>query len=103
MYRKAALAATALGIGSLAAGPALTAHPSQAAKNRIVITAHERQAYKINRYVLFGLRWNRDVYTIRSGGTIVFRNTDPEEPHTLSVLAPKQLPHTTKQINNCGA
>src|SRR4051794_41536248 len=55
-----------------------------------------------NRYFQDGLRWNKDVYTIKSGGTItVVNNAAAEGPHTFTVVKEKDLPKTLKQMNNC--
>ena len=50
------------------------------------------------------LRFNKDVYTVKSGGTVKFKLTaDQEGPHTLSIVRAKDLPKTAKQVNNCSA
>ena len=55
-----------------------------------------------NRYVQDGMRFDKDVYNVKSGGTVVFRMTQAQEgPHTLTVVAPKDLPKTPQQAFNC--
>lgn len=60
--------------------------------------------FKINRYARDGTRFNRDVYTVRAGGSVRLTNTQTDEgPHTLTVLRRKDLPRTDAQINKCGS
>ena len=43
---------------------------------------------KVNRYVQDGLRWDKDVYTVKSGGTLHIVNDAADEgPHTFTVVA----------------
>jgi hypothetical protein len=85
----------AIGVSSvaLAAGSA----PSK-------VTVTETQTLKVvpNRYIQDGLRWKKDVYTIKSGGTLKVVNTAASEgPHTFTVVKQSDLPKTAAQINNC--
>lgn len=62
------------------------------------------QTFKMipNRYVQDGLRWNKDVYTIKSGGTLTVVNTAAGEgPHTFTVVKKSDLPRTAKAAFNC--
>ena len=57
---------------------------------------------KVNRYVQDGLRWNKDVYTVQSGGTIHVVNTAADEgPHTFTIVKKKDAPRTGAQAANC--
>lgn len=57
---------------------------------------------KINRYIQDGLRWDKDVYKVKSGGTIhVLNDAADEGPHTLTVVAQKDEPQTGLQVVNC--
>jgi uncharacterized cupredoxin-like copper-binding protein len=57
---------------------------------------------KINRYIQDALRWDKDVYTVKSGSTIRIVNDAAEEgPHTFTVLAPQDEPKSPLQIVNC--
>lgn len=57
---------------------------------------------KINRYIQDGLRWDRDVYTVRSGGTLHIVNRAADEgPHTFTVVLPKNEPRTGLQVVRC--
>jgi hypothetical protein len=67
-------------------------------------TIKESQSFKMvpNRYVKDGLRWNRDVYRVKSGGTLhLLNNVITEGPHTFSVVARRDLPRNAAQMNNC--
>ena len=57
---------------------------------------------KINRYIKDTVRWNKDVYTVKSGATIrIVNNAASEGPHTFTVVTKKQLPRTTVALENC--
>ena len=57
---------------------------------------------KINRYIQSGLRWNRDIYPVRSGGTLhIVNRAAGEGPHTFTVVRPKDEPHTGLQVVRC--
>jgi len=87
-----------LGIAATATGAALAA----GAPSKVTIRSESSTKVKINRYIQDGLRWNADVYTIKSGGTLKVVNGDGTEgPHTFTVVAKKDLPKTTAQIGNC--
>jgi len=101
MHRKAALTVAALGLATVGVAPALAAH-SSAAPAKVTISTPSSESYKINRYTQFGLRWNKDTYTVKSGGTLSFKNLQSDDPHTFSVLKASQLPRTTKALNACG-
>jgi len=91
----AALALTVGGAGAAAAakkGPP----PTHATVNAVA-----KVQFKINRYVKDGLRWQKDVYQVRSGGTIHIVNKAEEGPHTFSIVKKSDRPRTTKQINQC--
>jgi hypothetical protein len=86
--------AVALGGG---VGVAMAAAPSSA-------TIKESQTIKVkpNRYVQDGLRWNKDVYTVRRGGILHLKfNVQTEGPHTFTVVRKRDLPTTPKAVLNC--
>jgi len=57
---------------------------------------------KVNRYIQDGLRWDRDVYKVPSGGTIHVVNTAADEgPHTFTIVKKKDAPRTVAQAFNC--
>jgi hypothetical protein len=79
------------------AGVANAAGPS-----RLTIKAISTSKVKINRYVQDGLRWDKDAYLIRSGGTLtVLNNAADEGPHTFTVAKASDLPRTPPQIFQC--
>jgi uncharacterized cupredoxin-like copper-binding protein len=56
----------------------------------------------INRYIQDELRWNKDVYTVPSGGTLhIVNNAADEGPHTFTVVLKKDEPRTGLQVVNC--
>jgi hypothetical protein len=89
--------AAAGAVGTVSAMGASTAAPSN-------VVVKEKYALKMvaNRYIQDGMRFDQDVYTVASGGTLQFRMTAPQEgPHTLTVVAPKDLPRTANAAFNC--
>ncbi len=55
-----------------------------------------------NRYIQDGLRWDKDVYTVASGGTIrVVNLAAGEGPHTFTVVRKGDRPHNGAQAVNC--
>ena len=69
---------------------------------RATIKVSQHIKVKPNRYIQDGLRWNKDVYRVRSGGTLHVVNTAASEgPHTFTVVKRKDLPRTAKQVLNC--
>ncbi len=87
---------------ALAAVGATTA--SAAPRARATIKSVSSFRFKINRYIQDGLRWNRDVYTVRSGGTVrVVNGEGGSGPHTLTVLGRRDLPRTIRTLFNCRA
>jgi uncharacterized cupredoxin-like copper-binding protein len=57
---------------------------------------------KINRYIKDTVRWNKNVYTVKSGATIRIVNDAAQEgAHTFTVVTAQQLPRTAAAIENC--
>jgi len=57
---------------------------------------------KVNRYTKDTVRWNKDVYTVKSGATIRIVNDAAQEgPHTFTVVTARQLPRTAAAMENC--
>ena len=57
---------------------------------------------KINRYIQDGLRWDKDVYRVKSGGTLHIVNVAADEgPHTFTVAKIADLPRTGPAIEAC--
>jgi plastocyanin len=84
--------------GAAGAGAAGSAAPSK-------VTVKESYSIKMvaNRYIQDGMRFDKDVYTVKSGGTVkLLMNAPQEGPHTLTVVAPRDLPKTAEQaFNHC--
>ena len=58
--------------------------------------------FQINRFVEDTLRWNKDVYSVKSGGTLHIVNMAAGEgPHTFTVLARKDEPRTLAALFQC--
>jgi uncharacterized cupredoxin-like copper-binding protein len=56
----------------------------------------------INRYIQDQLRWDKDSYTVKSGGTLHIVNDAADEgPHTFTVVLAKDEPKTAPQVVNC--
>jgi hypothetical protein len=86
----AGLLAVAVAGTSVAVGAQSAASPKRA-------IVKEKTGIKIkpNRYIQDQLRWDKDVYKVRKGGTVVaVGNVVSEGPHTLSVVKRRQLPKT---------
>jgi hypothetical protein len=87
---------------ALSATGVAVAAKSSAAPAKTTIKVSQKLVVKPNRYIQDGLRWDKDVYHVRSGGTLHVVNTVATEgPHTFSVVKKNQLPRTAKQVVNC--
>lgn len=91
--RKVAAAAVGLCLAVGVSGVAVAANTSAVPKS---ITIKQKGGAKMvpNRYVQDMLRWDKDVYKVKSGGTVTVVNTVPEGPHTFTVVNRKDLPKT---------
>ena len=85
----------ALTLVALAVVPALAATP-----RNTTVTAVGGQKYEINRFAGDTMRFGKDTYEIRSGGTLTLRDRTGDG-HTLSLARRSSLPRTTRQLNNC--
>jgi hypothetical protein len=100
-YRKLTVGAVALSVAVGGSGAALAAGSSSAPK-RATIKESQKLVMKPNRYIQDGLRWNKDVYHVRSGGTLhLVANILSEGPHTVTVVRKKDLPTNARQAFNC--
>jgi hypothetical protein len=87
----------ALGI----AGTTAVASGASAPK-KATVKAVQTIKFKKNRYILDGLRWDKDKITVASGGTIhIVNNAAGEGPHTFSIVKEKDVPNTVAKILNC--
>src|SRR5436190_14643639 len=90
--RKLVAGATGLCLVLGVSGVAVAANTAAVPKS---ITIKQKQTFKVvpNRYIQDGLRWDKDVYKVKSGGTITVVNTQADEgPHTMSIAKKKDLP-----------
>ncbi len=88
-------------LGVVVAGSA-SALAAAGSSKHATINAVTSTKVKINRYIQDGTRWQKDVYDVRSGGTITIVNLAASDgPHTFSVVKKNDLPRTVKQINSC--
>jgi hypothetical protein len=84
----------AVGVSSVAFGAS--------APSKVTVKEAQTIKFKANRYIQDGLRWDKDVYTVKSGGTIhVVNNKANEGPHTFSVVKKSDVPKTAAAINSC--
>ena len=82
-------------------GVALAARGS--APKRANIAAVQTLKVKINRYIQDGLRWDKDVYTVTSGGTLHVVNNDGGRgsAHVHGRSRRRTCPKTARTILNC--
>src|ERR671939_396320 len=100
--RRLLLPLAALATAAVAASAAVAGRSQPAASVTTIKAVTSVPKVKINRYIQDGLRWDKDVYKVKSGGTIHIVNDAAEEgPHTFTVLAPPDEPKTALQIVNC--
>ncbi len=86
----------AVGISGVAAAA------NKAAPKSVTIKVSQKLKMVPNRFIQDGLRWDKDVYKVKSGGTITVVNTVATEgPHTFSVVKEKDLPKTAAAVNKC--
>jgi hypothetical protein len=91
----AAVLCTAVAVGGVAS--AATTPPRKATINAVSSTE-----VKVNRYIKDKMRWQKDVYEVRSGGTLHVVNLAPDSgPHTFTVVKKSDLPTTPRAIFQC--
>ena len=100
MQTKFVVGAMSLALIASGTGAAFAAKQGPA-PTHATVNAVAKFKFKINRYVQDGLRWQKDVYQVKSGGTLHIVNKAEDGPHTFSIVAKKDLPRTLKQINEC--
>lgn len=101
MNRKILLCAAAVVVAAVAATGAMAAHSKQSSVTTIKAVTVPPKVL-VNRYIQDGLRWDKDVYKVKSGGTIHIVNVAANEgPHTFTVIQKKDAPKTGLQVMNC--
>jgi len=94
-------AAAGVLVAALATGTAMAGHSKSSAVTTIKAVAPMPKVV-INRYIQDNLRWDHDVYKVKSGGTLhVVNDAADEGPHTLTIVAEKDEPKTTPAILQC--
>ena len=97
-HRKLAAGMAALAIGVTATGVAFAA----SAPSKVTIKQSQVNKVKPNRYFQDGMRWAKDTYTVKSGGTLhVVNNKADEGPHTFTIVKESDLPKTAKAMEKC--
>ena len=87
---------------SLVAGGTGVALAAGKPPRRADVVAVSTTKVKINRYIQDGLRWNKDVYTVRSGGTLhVVNNAGGRRAAHVHGRQEADLPKTPRAIFNC--
>lgn len=97
------IAAAAISVPAVAISGIANAGHRQAAGAVTTIKAVAPTAhFQINRFVEDTLRWDKDSYTVKSGGTLHIVNDAADEgPHTFTVIAQKDEPRTLQKLFNC--
>jgi uncharacterized cupredoxin-like copper-binding protein len=101
-HRKLLAGATVLTLAVGSAAITTAAGGAASAPSKTTIKVSQKLLMKPNRYIQDGLRWDKDTYTVKSGGTLHVVNTAAGEgPHTFTVVAEKDLPKTAAQAFRC--
>jgi len=101
MQHKVIAGAVALCVSVTGAGAAVAATTSATPPKHATVRAVQKIQFKINRFVKDGLRWDRDVYRVKSGGTLAVVNKANEGPHSFSVVKRSDEPRTVRALNEC--
>ncbi|MEA2353425.1 MAG: hypothetical protein QOH38_2223 [Thermoleophilaceae bacterium] len=103
MNRKLIAGVAGMSLMVAGAGAAVVANGASNVPTTTVVKQKATLSMKPNRYVKDGMRFNKDVYVVKSGGTLKMRLTQPQEgPHSLSVVKKKDLPTTADEaFNHC--
>ena len=101
--RKVLLAAAVMGVAAAAiTGAASAGHRTAGADVTTIKAVEPPPKFQINRFVQTTVRWDKDAYTVKSGGTLHIVNLAASEgPHTFTVVAKQDLPTTLQRLMNC--
>jgi hypothetical protein len=95
-------AAVSLAAAMVVAGAALAGAHHKAANVTTIKAVSPPAKFQLNRFVEDTLRWDKDVYTVPSGGTLHIVNQAADEgPHTFTVVAKADEPKTIAQLFQC--
>jgi hypothetical protein len=101
--RKMLFVAAVIGItGAAITGAARAGHRAAVGDVTTIKAVAPPPKFQINRFVQTTVRWDKDSYTVKSGGTLHIVNLAADEgPHTFTVVAQKDEPRTLRQLFNC--
>jgi hypothetical protein len=100
--RKLIAGVAGVAVIAVAGSGVATAQKAPKAPSKATVKEAYSLKMKPNRYIQDGMRWNKDVYTIKKGGTLtLLGNKLQEGPHSLTIVKPSQLPKTAAQAFNC--
>ena len=89
-------------VALVVAGAALAGGQHSASSVTTIKAVQGPPKFQINRFVQDTLRWDKDHYTVKSGGTLHIVNMAAGEgPHTFTVLAQKDEPRTLAALFQC--
>ena len=95
-------AAACVAAAMVVAGAALAGGQHTTAGVTTIKAVRGPPKFQINRFVEDTLRWNKDRYTVQSGGTLHIVNMAAGEgPHTFTVLAAKDEPRSLAALFQC--
>lgn len=87
------LIATLAGVGVVSLGGGAVVASGAGSTKTTIKAINSGVKFKANRYVQDGLRWDKDAYTVKSGGTLHIVNVASDEgPHTFTVVKKTDLP-----------
>jgi hypothetical protein len=87
---------------AVAAGAVAATGKGSAVTTVKAVTKPTPYSMKVNRYIQSNMRWDKDVYRVRSGDTIhVVNRAADEGPHTFTIVKKKDAPKTGAQTVNC--
>jgi hypothetical protein len=96
------LASAATVTAAVVASGALAGHRTTSATTTTIKAVTKPPGVVVNRYIQDNLRWDKDVYTVASGGTLHIVNVANDEgPHTFTVVMQKDRPKTGLQMLRC--
>ena len=102
-HRKLVAGVAGMSMAVAGTGAALAAKTPSKPPKAITVTQKDGTDFKPNRYIKDKMRWAKDTYTVKAGGTVTVKMTQPGEgPHSFSVVKKKDLPKTADEaFNNC--
>jgi len=89
---------------ALAATPGIVAaEPAPQSERTTKPSIHMLEGFSFvpNRYMQEKQRFNKDIYSLKSGATIQLKNRSEEEPHTLSIVSRSDVPKTPRALGGC--